>query len=299
MTRFRHLFLALLLPGVLSASAEQVHLHYWPDRPVLQTSRMDVDISAPGLLSVPAEQPILHASQEVQAVLEVKGSNGEPIERLPVELSFALQSLNVGVEANGRSVHYSTSTPDSSEFMKEVAKSLNSPVRVQLGPDFSLDASSEDFLKLVRDMEKLEGFRLNNLISEMFQQLFAVAGENLAVGQAYTQTLALGGNQGRPFTVKYEIAGITDKEVRALVSGGFTPLQIPVSAALLGGGRKQTQDAMLKLSGRIEGKAVWSRHNALIYKTRLEYLYDGELVDGKRSLPIQVRLRHQNATKAL
>lgn len=300
MKRFRSIFLTLAIPGFLSAQSASTQLRYLAEQPVLQKSQVSVEVAAPGLLSSQGGHPLLEATQNLESVLEIQGEAGQPISQLPIDLFFSLRGLTVGIEANGHSVSYSSDHPDSSAFMKELSKSIGEPVRVRLGNNLKMDASSRDFLKLVRDMEKLDGFKLNNLITEVFQQLFALAGEDLQIGQTYTQNLTLGGDAMRPISIVYEIADITDKEVRAKVSGGFQPVRLPVTGTLLGGQpTADKSDAYLTIGGKIEGKAVWSRKNALIYKTRFQYLYEGELEEGSQSIPIQVRLKQQSSTKAL
>lgn len=279
----------LLLPVALLAGPGPVQLQYIPNQPVLQTSSVDIELSQKG--GRPAT-----AQQQVKARLEItnKGSSGR-IRELPVDVTIDLEAVKVGAEANGRTIAYDSEHADASPFMAQLSKIIGQPMQVSVGEDLQITAQSPEFVKLLKHLESFGGFRTSNLISEMFQHLFALAGHTLKIGEEYTQQLALGADQDIPVTVTYKVVGITDNEVRAVITGGFDSVQ--VENASLGGGGGEGKS--LVLAGKISGKAVWSRKNALLYKTRLEYTYDGILTDGDEEIPIKVRLRHEDATKAI
>ena len=48
---------------------------------------------------------------------------------------------------------------------------------------------------------------------------------------------------------------------------------------------------MITLSGSVSGKVVWSRSNALIYKTKIDYDYQGTMTTEGRELPISIQLK--------
>lgn len=282
----------LLFPVVLCAAQGPVQLQYLTEQPVLQTSSVHIRVKHDDGHSTPDV-----ADQEMQAKLIIdNGGKQRAIIKPPVEVTFDLESLKVGTEAKGKSVSFDSKNPGSSPFMTEISKIVGKPMQVTVGEDLRVNAKSKEFVKLLQSLERLGGFRAGNLISEMFQHLFALAGEQLQVGQEYTHQLALGADQSIPVEVTYKIAAITDTEVRAVITGGFDEVEI---AKVSIGNHGTSGEQKLKLAGDIKGKAVWSRKNALIYKTRVDYTYEGSLSDGTQEIPIHVKLRHKDTTKAL
>ncbi len=289
MIKFLAFLMVLVVPFGLVAGQGAVQLRYLPDTPVIQTSSVRIELLQQSPQAVPVS-----AYQEVQARLEIINSDKSgPIFHLPVDVSIDLQAIQVGAEAKGKKTSFDSRDPGSSPMMKELAKVIGHPMRLTVGEDLQVTSESKDFIKLLQQLESLGGFRASSLISEMFEHLFALAGHDLRVGQEYTQQLALGGDENIPMTLTYKVVAINDDEVRATISGGFASMEVDKAALGQGGSGEES----LQLSGQIDGKAVWSRKNALIYKTRLDYVYDGVLKEDGRQVPVKVTLRHEDATR--
>lgn len=290
--RLAFLISIMLLPMAVQAVPDSVQLHYQPDHPVLQTSLVTIQVSQGEDQAVPDT-----AQQEVQATLVIEGyDNQEALMQPPLDMSFVLEALKLDTTIKGKEAVFDSKNPGSSLFMKELSKVFNHPIQLTVEKDLNVTAKSKEDLRMLQDVECLGGFQVGNLVLEMLQHLFALAGEELQVGQRYTHQLTLGADQNIPVEMTYKVVGITDHEVRATVKGGFDEVEL---AKISIGNQAAQGGQTLRLFGNIDGKVVWSRKNALIYKTRVNYRYEGVLVDAEQEIPIKVQLSHQDSTKAI
>ncbi len=279
MAKYPFFVAAIFLPTFLMGGQDAIRLQYPLNQAVVQTSSLDIEISQ-GNDEVPS---IAH--QEVRAKLAVTASNS------PRQLEFTLQSLQVGVESEGNALQYDSTEPRNSPLMTEIAKILNRPLKVVVDSNLKIGAESKEFLKFSQTLEHLGGFRATNLLSETLQNLFVLADKDIHEGETYHLDMALGADPNVKMEISYHIVAITDKEVRAEVSGGFDSVEIlrftPHSAE------------RLFLEGNIRGKAVWSRKNALIYKTRIDYSYNGVLEGEGREIPVELHIHHEDSSRAI
>lgn len=286
MVKIRFFLIAVLLPTLLLGESGPIRLQYAVNQPVFQTSSVEIEVSRGQ-----AEETPSTARQEIKARLAIieKKDRGTFV-KPSMNLQLTLESLQVGMEAEGHSLKFDSEHPNGSPLMTEIAKIIDRPLTVVVGEDLKIETDSKDFLKLSQSLEQIGGFRTTNLFSEMLQNLFALAGRDLEVGDEYTLKLALGADERVPLAITYKIVAITGSEVRAVVTGGFDLVEItqPVSS----------QDRLF-LAGKIDGKAVWNRRNALIYKTRIHYSYDGVLEEDGQETPIYLHLRHEDTSRAL
>lgn len=285
-------FLALALPISVMAAPSAIRLGYLTDHPVDQTSSLTVEIEQHRDRGVTTSS----ARQEIQATLNIPGSSNQVVKSLPVNLTVDLQALKVGSNAGGHTIAFDSNRPGESPFLAEVSKLIGRSVTFSVDEDLQIGVESPEFVRFLRQLEQIGGFRAGGLFSQVLQNLFALAGQNLQVGTEVTRQFALGGDQDVSMNVVYRVADITDKEVRAVVSGGFDAVEI--EQAGFGGPQGDAQVA-LSLEGRVEGKATWSRKNALVYRTRIDYIYNGVLTVNGVETPLEVRLRHEDQSKAI
>ncbi len=294
MAKFYQFIATMIIPSFLVAGSDSVRLQYLANQPVLQTSTVHVELTH----GDPHKTVPSIAHQEIQAKLTVTGDGQQQVAlHPPLDLNVVIESLKVGIDARGHSVSFDSSNPEKSPLMSEVAKVIGRPVKVAVGANLAVESDSKDFVKLSRSLEQLGGFRTTNLLSELLQNLFALAGRDLHVGDEYTIQLALGADHSVPMKITYKIANITDSEVRAVIHGGFDSVEIHGDALAHKAEAKSPQH--LQMSGEIDGKAVWSRKNALVYKTRIDYTYTGSLDEDGHEIPVYLRLHHEDSSKAI
>lgn len=275
------------LPTVLGAIAEApVRLQYQVDQPVLQRSRVSVEMTQ----KKPDKPIVVSAYQEAEASLLLSASPSEP----PYQLVLTLNQLRVGLESDRKRVVFDSKSPQDSPLLAELDKVVGEPIHITVGENLQIQSSSEAFQRLMKDLKLMGGFNLSNLFSEMVQQLFALTGKSLQVGQSYTRELKLGANNGAPIELTYEVVGISPEEVRATVNGTIPASSIQLPQGALGAA---SPAAVLKVSGAIDGKAVWSRQNALVYKTKIDYVYRGTVFENGHQWPFELHMSHADATR--
>lgn len=287
--RINTLTLAILLiwPMMTSATVETpIHLQYRVDEPVTQRSRVTVDITQ----QKPNGAEYLSAFQEAEAQISLDKEPNSP----PYELTLVLTQLRVGLEAEDKTVMFDSQSPQTSPLIAALSKVIGEPIRMTVGEHLQILNTSSDLQRLMKDLKLMGGFNINNLISEMVQQRFALANQALEVGKSYEQTLKRGSDGNSPVELTYRIVEISPTEVRATVEGN-----VPASTMQLIQGQpgSNVMPSALKVTGAIEGKVVWNRENALVYRSKLNYLYRGVIADRGRDTPFELRMTHQDVSR--
>lgn len=278
--------LGLLPVWGMAAVDSSVRLEYHVDEPVLQRSRVSVDITQ----HKPDKTVSVSAYQEANAQLQLKKQPRET----PYVLLLTLNQLRVGLDTDKTKISFDSASDPQSPLLSELSKVIGEPIELTIGDNLQIQSSSPEFQKLMKDLRQLGGFTLSNLFSEMVQQLFALTDKPLRIGQSYSRQLKLGSNGGAPITLTYKVVGISPDEVRATVVGKVPEASIQLPKGALG---VESSAAMLKVSGSIDGKAVWSRKNALIYKTKIDYVYSGVIAEGGHEWPFTLRMNHSDSTR--
>lgn len=285
--RFSCWMALVALPTVLSAvTPSPVRLQYKADQAVLQRSRVSVEMTQ----KKPDKPLVVSAYQEAEARLQLSESPREP----PYQLVMTLNQLRVGLESDRKRIAFDSKSPQDSPLLAELDKVMGEPIQLTVGENLQIQSSSEEFQRLIQDLRLMGGFNLSNLFSEMVQQLFALTGKSLEVGQRYTRELKLGAHTGAPIELTYEVVGISPEEVRATVDGTIPASSIQLPQGALGAA---SPAAVLKVSGAIDGKVVWSRQNALVYRTKIDYVYRGMVFEGGHQWPFELRMSHADATR--
>lgn len=276
---------ACLLPAILVANDLPVRLKYLSGHPVLQESHMTVDVS----LKKGEQEKQLRAIQQAQAEVTLEPTVSQP----PFELTLQLKQLRLEVGSGSRQETFDLLQPGSSRFLTELSAAVQQPIRVVIGQNWEIQSDSTAFQSLIQELQRLNGFSFGALFSEFFQHLFALANRDLEVGTTVTQQVKLGANKEVSLPVEYRVVGITDREVRATLGGQLEPVTLQLARGLPGPEAKPT---LLKLSGQLEGKVVWSRADALIHKAKSTFVYRGTLVDETGEWPIELQLSQENSS---
>lgn len=285
--RFSCWMALVALPTVLSAVTESpVRLQYKADQKVLQRSRVSVEMTQ----KKPDRPIIVSAYQEAEASLQLSETPRES----PYQLVMTLNQLRVGLEADRKRIAFDSKSPQDSPLLAELDKVIGEPIHITVGENLQMQSSSQEFQRLMKDLRLLGGFNLGNLFSEMVQQLFALTGKSLQVGQSYTRELKLGANNGASIELTYEVVGISPDEIRATVHGTIPASSIQLAQGAMGAA---SPAAVLRASGAIDGKAVWNRQNALVYKTKIDYVYKGMVFENGQQWPFELHMSHADATR--
>ncbi len=279
------------LPLTACAVSEPVQLKYPLDRPVRESSHWTTTIQSGGNL--------LQLYKKAQADLELKSDKGTSaiVTKPPFVLQVNLKGLQVGADGS-HSAHFDSEAPEQSTGMQEISKALNIPVTLTIGDHLQISASSSDnYHEATQELSQLGGFQVDNLFSEMVQHLFALAGQDLHEGDKFRRQVVIPSGR-EPVTLEYQIVKITPQEIRAVVNGKVPSWTMQVKEGLVPAAGVD-QPASMALTGTVSGKIVWSRSNALIYKTRIDYDYQGTLTVNERESPISIQLHHLDTTNRL
>lgn len=270
--------------GLLTTTvmADPILLHYEPDLPVLQRSHVTLDL----IQKSPKKTLQTHAYQEAKAEARMTSSTYSPRPQLTVTLN----QLRLGFESGDKRVTLDSASPKNSPFLNQIATIIGEPIQVTLGENLHIETTSAAYQRLIKDLKPLNGFSLANLFSEMFQQAFALADKLLEVNTSYTRELKLGADQQVPVTLTYRIIEITPDEVRAVVEGNIKEVSFQLAPGVL----SQTEAATVQAKASIKGKAVWSRANALVHRSKIHCLYEGTIIDHDTPRPFQLQLEHQD-----
>ncbi len=281
----------ILVPLSLQATSEPVELQYPVGRAVRESSQWTTTIQSSG--------NVLQLYKKAQADLELKAKKGETgvVTEPPFFLQVSLKGLQVGADGS-HSAHFdSDSSQQSSVGMQEIAKTLNVPVELMIGDNLQISSTSESYREATQQLNHVSGFQLDNLFSEMVQHLFALAGKELHEGDTITRQVSVPAGQ-EPVTLEYQVIKITPQEIRAVINGQIPTWNMQVKEGFLPA-NGAANSASITLSGTVSGKVVWSRSNALIYKTKIDYDYQGTMTADGRELPISIQLHHLDSTSRL
>lgn len=285
------MFLAKHTPALLclalttaELTAAPTFLQYETQSPVMQQSRVSIEVTQ----QLADKTYRLKAYQEEEAELKLHS-----VSKPPYEATLVLKKLGVGMNNGHQEVVFSSDGSETSPLLAEVEKVVNLPVRFSIGDQLQILSEDEALIRLANRLEPLNGFNLQRLFSQMFYHLFALANTPLEVGQTYERSLQLAPKT--PVVLKYQIVGITTDEVRATIAGEVENAPLAFTQGILRSGAHPTT---LKVSGKIDGKAVWSRQNALIYKTRIHSQYEGTVLEEGREHSFAMSMLHTDSTRS-
>lgn len=277
---------AISLPTLVSAAETTARLDFPVNETIVQKSRVTVDVAQ----NRTEGRSYIGAFQESESELRLD----TPINQLPYELTVTLRRLKVGVELGDNIITFDSDSSKDSPFVNALSRVLNVPVRLKVGDELEVIDAPIEGKRLMNDLKSMGGFNINHLLSELVQQRFALANQPLQVGKSYRQVLRRGADGQTPIEITYRIIEITADEVRATVEGSMPSFDFQTPPALLGLG---VVPSSVKVAGSIEGKVVWNRHNALIYRSIINYLYRGDIGERGQTTPFELRMTHHDGTR--
>lgn len=265
----------------IQANEAPIRLSYRVNEPVIQRSRVTVEVTT----QTPEGPMQTKAFQEAEARVQLD----QLPKTTPYPLTITFERLRVGQETNDRKITFDSKSPQTSPFITALSQAIDQPIQVAVGKSLHLMSESQKLKQLMKDLKSMGGFNVQNLLSEMVQQRFALANQPLEAGRDYQQILKQGTSENEPVELTYRIVEISPKEVRAIVDGIIPTTTIPWNQGA----------ATAKVSGSIDGKVVWNRDNGMIYRSRLNYLYRGTVMENGREFPFELRMTHQDVSKAI
>jgi hypothetical protein len=274
----------LVLPTLTQALDAPIRLQYPLHTPVTQRSRVTVEVTQ----RQPDHSVSLSAYQEAEAQIALN----EPPTNPPYELTLTLNRLRVGLETEDKKLAFDSESSKDSPLMSALSQMIGQPMQLAVGESLKILNPSKESQVLMKDLKLMGGFNVTNLISEMVQQRFALANQPLQVGNRYLQVLKQGIDGHSPIELTYHIVEISPTEVRAVVTGSIPPstlqwMQNPLAPT--------STPSTLKVTGTINGKAVWNRENALLYRAKLNYFYRGEIADD--NTPFELKMTHHDVSQ--
>lgn len=294
MGQYKTLFLSVLL--CLSCSAafteQPIKLQYLPGKPVSQVSVLKVRSQS----FLPALKLNSQATQIIESVIGIAGSISDlPVIHPPFDLFFELKDMRVELKSNGVEASYHALDPENSLDLAEVNRLINRQIKIHFGKDFKIEGENPDLKKIMNELSILKELGLENFVMEWFQHLFALGGEDLAVGAVYKKKdTGLGFAQ----TLSYEVTAVDENEIHAKINGEMVPRIFTLKGDVEWNGSEQGGGAIeMTVSGPSKGTIAWNRQNALIHKLTLQQEITATIKMPATSWSIVFTLNHQIESK--
>lgn len=271
----KFLFLSLFFVSTIFAE-EIVHLEYLPERPVEQSSILDINIhnQLPGLKFNAA------ATQTLNALITIQEGPSQP----PFNMLFRLKGVEIAVKVNDRDTELFTGNDPKTVQWAQVNRLKNRPLTLSVDETNLVSSHIEELKHLFRELPALQSVPIDLFLGEWFHPVFALAGKDLKVGKSYQVDTDLSGNKA---VLQYEIKSITDSAVLAHVTGKMAAKEQELTLLLPG------NSARLLVEGNVNGDVLWNRDNALVCQATLYYQFQGQIHMADAEWPLHLEIKNQ------
>jgi hypothetical protein len=255
-----------------------VRLHYLPDVPVVQTSRVHLERND----NFPGSSINGNGYQIIESVVTVQGDHSEsPLLQLPIDLTYILKKIQIDLSANQVQAGFSPSDPHAA-----LRKLIDFPLKMRFTSNLEVNLENKN---LFPNLPAIDSLNPEIFFTEWFQHLFALSGKDLAEGSIYKVALP---RENYPSIFQYIITSIDDHTIQADIHGLITAKKIKVPGQVSFDGTKNS-NAEISLSAKIQGHASWNRQNALICHFDTESDYTGTLKIDDSTWNLVMNLKHQ------
>lgn len=283
-------FLLLSFTKVEAVELTSVALQYQPNVVVEQVSiiRLEIQQRLPGLnLNLKTEQKLEGEMQVVSDQADM------PVANAPFDLEFLPKRLVIQIDANDRLTVYDSAGRTSHPYMAQLEYLMNNAMKVHLREDFTLDDSIEQLDAVGRDLPQIKSFIPAAMLTQTFDQIFALGGKNLATGHTHRKKILFGDTHLFPLNVDYEVTAANFKEVQAELRGKLDTYRVKIGVVQKtqqGSDKKEPVDVILTLSGQVKGHISWDRRQALLCNMSIEHSFQGVMKAGNEEVPIAFTL---------
>lgn len=291
---FCHLAVIFTLFFAGSLQAEnKARLQYSPNLPVALTSTLSLVINQ----ALPGLSLATKGTQELTAVLSLNGGPSDtPQTKPPFDLMFILKGLKIDLRANDVAIIFDSSDKESSPFLKQLSRVLDTPVKIRVGEKLNIEMENSTLSQIMQTLPYLQEVHPEKLLADIFLHPFALAGEQLEEGKTYVRTFEEGAVTSLPASLSYTITAIDDYKVYADIDGKIEKKSLELSGKVRIDDKEQ-ELVSLSLSGTLKGKGWWNRDNAMLNDVDLEYDYVAIFKLAEWDWRMNIRLHASNITK--
>ena len=270
---------------LVGSSEVTVRLQYLPHVPVVQTSRLQIEMND----AFPGFKIKGKAFQTIESVITLAGDQSElPILQPPLDLTYVLKKIHVELSANNVKKGFSSSYSPTSLPLVQGTALIDRPLKLRLDTKFSLEKENSSLKKLLDEIPILHDLRLESFFLEWFQHLFALSGKDLALGHSYKVVVQ---GENYPYTFQYTITSLTDDNIQADIQGLIESKGIKLKGQFPMDGMKNS-DAELSVTAKVQGNASWNLHNALVFRLDTHSAYTGVLKIADSTWNLGMNLDH-------
>jgi hypothetical protein len=288
---FKLITLLLFVPG-LNAENITSRLEYLPNIPIIQCCELVIELNQ----SFPGLKLNTQAHQTLTALLSVAGERSSiPVLNAPLTLNFTLKDLKVDLKVNDEETKFDVNDPTAALEIALLARIVDRPIQLHFDSHFVLEDHPEELKQILWQSPMLQEFYPQSLIQELFQHLFAIAGQDVAAGMHLQRQGPKHPLTGIAPQIYYEITSANDQEVQASFNGKIDKQTVSLSHPPTEGNPRKPME--LTLSGNTNGRVVWNRHHALVYHLNAEYLYEGVFKVGGMDWPITIKIYQKIESK--
>lgn len=278
--------LFIMPPNIASAVLRRVQqdsilLKYFSNTPVDHCSNMEMNLT----IAFPDRQFYLYAQQTLESEMMILGKQRQSVNQFPFDIQFSPKAVHVSFNINDTGlVSYDMYTE----------KSAMPPLVFSVDSSFLLKNPQKSKVGL-QDLPLIHNFASSNLYAGIFDQLLALGGKGLAPGFVHHEQLGQFSQKVIPMFTDYTIIQSNPNLVRATIEGKSRTHILPMAQLFpfySFQNLSDAEDAKVVISGVVRGCAQWDASNAMIYQTRLHYIYSGNVLMGNQSSPFTLDIAY-------
>jgi hypothetical protein len=256
-----YFLLLLICPLRINAQEESLYLHYLPGQTAIQNNAITVDFLENSQYKQAVESHFTFTSQQ----------SDFPVFQGPMDAQYVFKKIKFEYLTPEENFSYDTENPALSHMDSELAahctqlnQLINRPLMLHFNNDLKLENKTDAYQDLLSELPLIQIFP-QDFFNDSFSHAFALAGQELKVGKTYQKVMHFA-ESITPYTVNYTILKITDEEVSALIFGEVEFQETESDFLVEEDVGEQPLKVEFHFKGKITGKGIWNRQNALIYQ---------------------------------
>lgn len=277
-TGLKTLFILLFIASSHLTGEEVKLLYKSHDKAIIKT-----EVETAIEMKIGSGTPLLaNGIEKVEAEVEVI-SDKPFVDSLPLSLSYTLLDYQAELKQGDNAAKFNINDPGTDFLYGEMRMLQKKPALLELSSSQSGFVPKEALDPLA---EALKSPKVTFLLLNRLREAFFLVGEDLKVGKVIEVALPFGEKTLQSGKMKFTITKITDTEVEADIL--FTvPRQ------------RSQEDVILVSSGEANGKAFFTRQNALNFRIELEGQFGSSMKaneDEAQSQKIDIKMKVHGAS---
>lgn len=251
------------------------------------SSHLNYELNKPVSYVISAENYLIQKSPEKNKILKTQQNiffTLSPSKYVhPNEYYFSLDRIQISLKDDKGIETFDTQAPISFQAEVEQLKNwIGVPIRLKFD-------SQQQLLMPLYDIEKLKeraplGANLfdETSLTVFFKLLFLISKCEIQKSKTFNQPFYLGEPFQTNANLESEIKNCDSKEIKALHKGYFTS--------------STNAKNPLDISGRLEGKTIWSRESAFLINSSLTGSFSGNYHRNGKTIPIELHVNYEIKT---